>query len=120
MAKIQTCDNWLAQLLVCAIVMIYGNSVHISTLKKPMCDIWKAKMFSVIFCQLQTTVSVWSVTFFRCVDSLPISPIWNNWFRGTYIANNNTPKCQITCHTLPKLSEGKVSGSTYIIIKYYY
>ena len=58
MAKIQTCDNWLAQLLACAILMIYGNSVHISTQKKTMCDIWKAKMFSVIFCQLQTTVSI--------------------------------------------------------------
>ena len=58
MAKIQTCDNWLAQLLACAILMIYGNSVHVSTLKKNICDIWKAKMFSVIFCQLQTTVII--------------------------------------------------------------
>ena len=69
MAKIQTCDNWLAKLLACAILMIYGNSVHISRLKNAMCDIWKAKMFSVIFCQRQTTVSIVSVTFFRCVDS---------------------------------------------------
>ncbi len=30
----------------------------VETLKKPMCDIWKAKVFSVIFCQLQMTVSI--------------------------------------------------------------
>ena len=38
--------------------MIYGNSVHISTLKNAMCDIWKAKKFCVIFCHRQTTVSI--------------------------------------------------------------
>jgi hypothetical protein len=65
MAKIQTCDNWLAQLLACAILKVYGVSVRISTQKKGMYDIWKAKMFSVIFCQLQTTVSIVECNFFQ-------------------------------------------------------
>jgi len=44
MAKIQTGDNWLAKLLACAILMIYGNSVHISTLKNA---VWYLKSQNV-------------------------------------------------------------------------
>jgi hypothetical protein len=39
MAKNQTCDNWLAKLMVCANVMISDKSLHISTLKNVMCEI---------------------------------------------------------------------------------
>ena len=66
--------------------MIYGNSVHISTLKNPMCDIWKAKMFSVIFCQLQTTVSIVECHIFQvCTFYL---------FPQNYIRNPHWNSCQ--------------------------
>jgi hypothetical protein len=73
MAKIQTCDNWLAQLLVCAILMIYGNSVHISTQKK---HVWYLKSENVQ-CDILPASNDGEhsgVSHFSGVYILPISP----------------------------------------------